>query len=181
MRILAIINNPRLTPNHRQELLTKLRWEGLMVRNARIASDHIELDVLVNDEREVRLVERLGLNLQEVRVIDMERTINYDVHDALFKYVELFNKERFWEAHEVLEGVWRLNRDKGLQGLIILAAAFVKLQENNPRAFTELMMRAKDLIKNSNIPINKKSLLKRIDNALRSQKPFRIESADIEY
>jgi len=95
MRILAIINNPGLTPNHRQELLTKLRWEGLMVRNARIASDHIELDVLVNDEREVRLVERLGLNLQEVRVIDMERTINYDVHDALFKYVELFNKERF--------------------------------------------------------------------------------------
>jgi Domain of unknown function (DUF309). len=85
------------------------------------------------------------------------------------------------EAHEVLEGVWRLNRDKGLQGLIILAAAFVKLQENNPRAFTELMMRAKDLIKNSNIPINKKSLLKRIDNALRSQKPFRIGSADIEY
>ncbi|MFP3281002.1 MAG: hypothetical protein RXO76_08065 [Vulcanisaeta sp.] len=66
-----------------------------MVRNARVASDHIELDVLVNDEREVRLVERLGLNLQEVRVIDMERTINYDVHDALFKYVELFNKERF--------------------------------------------------------------------------------------
>jgi hypothetical protein len=95
MRILAIINNPGLTPNHRQELLTKLRWEGLMVRNARIASDHIELDVLVNDEREVRLVERLGLKLQEVRVIDMERTINYDVHDALFKYVELFNKERF--------------------------------------------------------------------------------------
>jgi len=181
MRILATTNNPGLTPNHRQELLTKLRREGLMVRNARIASDHIELDVLVNDEREVRLVERLGLNLQEVRVIDMERTINYDVHDALFKYVELFNKERFWEAHEVLEEVWRLNRDKGLQGLIILAAAFVKLQENNPRAFTELMMRAKDLIKNSNIPINKKSLLKRIDNALRSQKPFRIESADIEY
>jgi len=181
MRILAITNNPGLTPNHRQELLTKLRREGLMVRNARIASDHIELDVLVNDEREVRLVERLGLDLQEVRVIDMERTINYDMHDALFKYVELFNKERFWEAHEVLEGVWRLNRDKGLQGLIILAAAFVKLQENNPRAFTGLMMRAKDLIKNSNIPINKKSLLKRIDNALRSQKPFRIESADIEY
>ena len=181
MRLLVIISNPGITPSHRQEILTRLRREGLMVRNARIASDHIELDVVADDEREVRLVERLGLNLQEVRVIDMERTINYDVHDALFKYVELFNKERFWEAHEVLEEVWRLNRDKGLQGLIMLAAAFVKLQENNPRAFTELMMRAKDLIKNSNIPINKKSLLKRIDNALRSQKPFRIESADIKY
>jgi predicted metal-dependent hydrolase len=181
MRLLVITSNPGITPSHRQEILTRLRREGLMVRNARIASDHIELDVVADDEREVRLVERLGLNLQEVRVIDMERTINYDVHDALFKYVELFNKERFWEAHEVLEGVWRLNRDKGLQGLIILAAAFVKLQENNPRAFEELMTRAKDLIKNSNIPINKKSLLKRIDNALRSQKPFRIESADIEY
>ena len=181
MRLLVIISNPGITPSHRQEILTRLRREGLMVRNARIASDHIELDVVADDEREVRLVERLGLKSQEVHVIDTERTINYDVYDALFKYVELFNKERFWEAHEVLEGIWRLNRDRGLQGLIILAAAFVKLQENNPRAFEELMTRAKDLIKNNNIPINKKSLLKRIDNVLRSQKPFRIESADIEY
>jgi hypothetical protein len=39
----------------------------------------LDLDyVLADDEREVRLVERLGLNLQEVRVIDAERTINYD-------------------------------------------------------------------------------------------------------
>jgi len=95
MRLLVIISNPGITPSHRQEILTRLRREGLMVRNARIASDHIELDVVADDEREVRLVERLGLKPQEVRVIDMERTINYDVHDALFKYVELFNKERF--------------------------------------------------------------------------------------
>jgi hypothetical protein len=95
MRLLVITSNPGITPSHRQEILTRLRREGLMVRNARIVSDHIELDVVADDEREVRLVERLGLKLQEIRVIDMERTINYDVHDALFKYVELFNKERF--------------------------------------------------------------------------------------
>ena len=64
------------------------------------------------------------------------------------------------EAHEVLEGVWRLNRDKGLQGLIILAAAFVKLQENNPRAFTELMMRAKDLIKTAIYQLTRKAFSK---------------------
>ncbi len=76
-------------------------------------------------------------------------------------------------------GLWRLNRDKGSQRLIILAAAFVKLQENNLRAFTELIMRAKDLIISDNILISKEKLFKKINIALKIHKSFKIESSDI--
>jgi len=47
----------------------------------------------------------------------------------------LFNEERYWEAHEVLEGQWK--QAKGaekqlLQGMILTAAALVHAQKNEP-------------------------------------------------
>lgn len=52
----------------------------------------------------------------------------------LCDFIRLFNERRFFEAHEVLEGLWR--REPGsdrdfYQGLIQIAAAFVHLQKNN--------------------------------------------------
>jgi len=46
--------------------------------------------------------------------------------------VSLFNAERFWEAHEVLEALWRVavGEEKTLlQGLILVCAAFVHVQK----------------------------------------------------
>ena len=43
-----------------------------------------------------------------------------------------FNEERFWEAHEVLEGVWKkcFEGEKELvQGIILAAAALVHFQK----------------------------------------------------
>ena len=45
----------------------------------------------------------------------------------------LFNEQRFWEVHEVLEGLWKELRgsEKELvQGLILVAAALVHVQKN---------------------------------------------------
>jgi predicted metal-dependent hydrolase len=50
----------------------------------------------------------------------------------LDRFVDLFNAGRFFAAHEELEAVWReRDGDPFLQGLIILAAAFVKLQRGS--------------------------------------------------
>ena len=50
------------------------------------------------------------------------------------EFFELFNLEKFFEAHEVLEGLWRetqgTERDF-YQGLIQIAAAFVHVQKKN--------------------------------------------------
>ena len=49
------------------------------------------------------------------------------------RYVELFNAEEFWEAHEALEDLWKeSDNDLFLRGLIVFAAAFVHMQRNNP-------------------------------------------------
>ncbi|HWI52775.1 MAG TPA: DUF309 domain-containing protein [Symbiobacteriaceae bacterium] len=49
------------------------------------------------------------------------------------RYIELFNREEFWEAHEALEELWKeSDNDLFLRGLIVFAAAFVHVQRNNP-------------------------------------------------
>ena len=49
--------------------------------------------------------------------------------------VELFNQERFWEAHEALEEIWRSVADDAeaqvLQGLIQAAAALLHRERGN--------------------------------------------------
>ncbi len=55
---------------------------------------------------------------------------------ALQRGVALFNATKFFEAHEVWEDQWRLESGEPrlfLQGLIQVAAGFVKLQRGSPR------------------------------------------------
>ena len=183
IRVLAIARNPGLSPVDRMTLLTNIRRAvKFRVINARIASDHVELDVDVSGLSDIDELRRLGFEVMEVVNIEDEARVDneLDMGSSITKYVELFNRERFWEAHEVLEKIWRSNRDEGIRGLIILAAAFVKIQENNPGAFKRLMMTAKELIMNNEIPwINKESILRKIDNALVAMRPFKIEETDL--
>jgi hypothetical protein len=52
-------------------------------------------------------------------------------------YFALFNEQKFYEAHDILEDLWLADK-RGLdgdffKGLIQLAGAFVHLQKNRPR------------------------------------------------
>ena len=52
------------------------------------------------------------------------------------EFVDLFNRERYFEAHEVLEALWL--REKGearrfYQGMIQTAAVFVHIQKKNSK------------------------------------------------
>lgn len=53
-------------------------------------------------------------------------------------YFDLFNRQCFYEAHDVLEDLWLIDRDGPdgafYKGLIQLAGAFVLLQKNRLRA-----------------------------------------------
>lgn len=48
------------------------------------------------------------------------------------EFIQLFNDNRFWDAHEALEGPWRQNRSNFYKGLIIFASAYVHVQRGNP-------------------------------------------------
>lgn len=46
-------------------------------------------------------------------------------------FIECWNDARFFEAHEVLEGLWIRTRDEYQRGLIQLAAALYHIQRAN--------------------------------------------------
>jgi uncharacterized protein len=57
----------------------------------------------------------------------------------------LFNQERFWEGHEVLESLWRVaaGEEKSLiQGIILVCAAYVHLQKDEPAVALGVALRA---------------------------------------
>ncbi len=51
--------------------------------------------------------------------------------DDLTRFAECWNSGRFFDAHETLEPRWIKTRDRGLRGLIQLAAAFHHLDKGN--------------------------------------------------
>jgi hypothetical protein len=57
----------------------------------------------------------------------------------------LFNAERYWEGHEVLEGMWRnlKGEDKSyVQGIILVCAAYVHHQKGENDVATGVLRRA---------------------------------------
>lgn len=68
---------------------------------------------------------------------------------AIDEAISLFNVERFWEAHEVLESLWRVaegTEKKLLQGLILVCAAFVHHQKDESKVALGVARRALPLL-----------------------------------
>ena len=70
--------------------------------------------------------------------------------ELLRRGAELFNRQQFFEAHEVWEDAWRVERGEPayfLQGLIQIAAGFVKLQRSEPRGTIGLLRKGASKLK----------------------------------
>src|SRR2546422_3405331 len=70
-----------------------------------------------------------------------------DVADSFRDGIRLFNEEYFFEAHEHLEGLWRLEHGEPrqfLQGLIQICAAFSHFQNGNLIGAVNLLKRGAD-------------------------------------
>ena len=93
-----------------------------------------------------------------------------------------FNSERYWEAHENLESVWRNsagNEKSYLQGIILVCAAFVHHQKREDEVALGVLRRAlKQLsyLEDSYHEIKVDRLRKNTEEVLASKKfePFRI-------
>jgi hypothetical protein len=68
---------------------------------------------------------------------------------AIDEAVALFDAERYWEAHEVLESLWRVaegDEKRLLQGLILVCAAFVHHQKDEEKVALGVARRAIPLL-----------------------------------
>ena len=134
--MLHLENNGYLPLNSR-ELVHRARELcsdiGASIRVARVASKFVEFDVSVEKEKFDSLVEKLSSigKLDNARhVVEEEIEQEQGIKDGIF----YFNNERFWEAHEAWEGVWKkcngLEKEV-IQGIILVAVAFAHSQKNN--------------------------------------------------
>ena len=132
-----------------QDKIRELLGSEDKIGNLRISTSAIELDVFVDSPNLKRVKDLLEAKISTVvtlRSIDPRASSKHD-DETLRKGIDLFNQERFWEAHEVLEEIWHpstgVERDV-IQGLILTAAAFVHYQKNENAVCLSILGRARD-------------------------------------
>lgn len=129
----------RLVPPKGGNFLTTLRAiagsMGVEVRNPKRTSyGALEVDVFVPTRSDFDL---FLAALAPLSRLEFSRDLNVapphaSDEELLTEARAYFNSERYWECHEVLEGLWRRKEGEEkslLQGLILVCAAFVHHQK----------------------------------------------------
>ena len=124
---------------------------GRAVNPKRTSYGSLEMDVFTQSRQDFDLflaaVEPLG-RLEFFR--DLQAPPQFlPKSQAVAEAVSLFNGERFWEAHEVLESVWRTStgdEKRLLQGLILVCAALVHQQKGEDGVAVGVAKRAVPLL-----------------------------------
>lgn len=140
------------------ELRKRVDKFGIVIKNVRIADAAIEFDLFANDQDSKDDALRV-LSLEYGSVLGERDLTNegtsfqerrQNKEEIVNVSIQLFNEERYWECHETLEEIWRVEKDRNekelQQGVIIAASALVHAQKNEntvclgmiPRALAKL-------------------------------------------
>jgi uncharacterized protein len=147
--MLHLQNTVPYTPKEAILLLQKARKlvePEVTIRDARVSKKYLEFDLSIAEDKDIwPTVERFQViaplaSYEEI----MERYMKKD--EAIMRAVQLFNDERYWEAHESLEYVWKdaTGTEKEiLNGIILIAAAFVHHEKDELDICVSILRRAK--------------------------------------
>jgi hypothetical protein len=154
-RFMVHLKNSGYVPTDAKTLLAKadqLTSEmDVIVRDMRVSTKYLEFDVSVKKEELDEVVKKfqtLG-SLNDARHVVEEKI---EKEEALQRAKQYFNDEKYWECHEVLEGVWKKTHEgeKDLvQGIILVAAALVHYQKNENDICLSIMKRAMEKLSSS--------------------------------
>ncbi len=121
---------------------------GVSPRNPKWTSyGALELDVFTPSRADFELFVSAVKPLAEVEFTkDLNLVPLHKAEPKLFDEARrLFNDERYWECHEVLEGVWRKKQGDErslLQGIILVCAAFIHHQKGEEAVALGVLARA---------------------------------------
>jgi hypothetical protein len=148
-RYMVHLKNSSYTPKDATELLYRARslieQDGLVVRDTRVSQKYIEYDISIPEgASEKTIVEKLQdiAPLAEIEQV-VERQLAKD--NAISMAIQAFNDEKYWSAHELLEGVWKSasGTEKSiLNGIILVAAAFVHDEKDEQEICISILRRA---------------------------------------
>lgn len=131
---------------------TVARTLGVDPRNPKWTSyGALELDIFSPTEADFDLFSSALRPLAEFEFTkDLNVTPPHRGDEDLFAEARgLFNAERYWECHEVLEGIWRQRQGEEkrlLQGVILVCAAFVHHQKQEEAVAVSVLKRSLPLL-----------------------------------
>ena len=136
-RYMVYLDNPQYAPPDADLILKKSRELtnslDIIIRDCRIASDFIELDLSLEKLENIDKVLNLLKRISSTKEIMEVKERHFSKTEAINRAVVLFNDEKYWWSHEALEMVWKeaIGQEKLLlNGLILICAAYVHYQKN---------------------------------------------------
>lgn len=134
-RYMVHLKNSGYVPSDAKMLLAKADEltsdMHVIIRDMRVSNLNLEYDISVKEQELEKILEKL----RPIGELDNARHVveeKMEKEYAIKKAIDYFDEERFWECHEVLEGVWKktFEAEKDLvQGIILVAAALVHFQK----------------------------------------------------
>lgn len=155
-RYLLYLNNRKFQPSDAPGILDAARTcipksGSIVIRDVRVARRFIEFDLSVSGERILSEVAVKALStVGDLDSYEMLRDENFSKEEGMARAIDLFNTERFWRCHEVLEGIWKRSEGEEkelLNGVILVAAAFVHFQKGEDEICVGILRRAYDKIR----------------------------------
>ena len=154
--MLHLKNSSELNRKMAKDILRKSRiiasGMNLTLRDCRVSKKYVEFDTTISESDLDELVEKLS----SIRPLDHAKHVIEEIVEkekAISEGVDYFNNERFWECHEILEGVWKNcdgNEKFLVQGLILVAAGLVHYQKDEDSICISIFNRALEKLENSN-------------------------------
>lgn len=150
--LFRLANVNRYSPNDVPKISGKVRkilGSNESASHFRIGTDALEFNLFAHSEDDLdmkrKLLEENGFKILTEKLLDTPPSRISDA-EAVAEGLRLFNEERFWESHEVLEQIWRESTGEerdALQSVILAAAAFVHYQKGEPDIFLSVLKRAR--------------------------------------
>ncbi|MDC0064355.1 DUF309 domain-containing protein [Candidatus Nitrosopelagicus sp.] len=125
---------------------------NLTLRDCRVSKQYVEFDTTISKSDLDELIEKLS----SIGPLDHAKHVIEEIVEkekAISEGIDYFNNERFWECHEILEGVWKNcdgNEKFLVQGLILVAAGLVHYQKDEDSICISIFNRALEKLENSN-------------------------------
>ena len=150
--LLRVANKDGYTPKDVERVasgIRKILGSRESASHFRVATDALEFNMFARDHEELddrqRRLTQSPFKIVNLKLLDTPpKVVNKE--EALAEGVDLFNEERFWECHEVLEQAWHASKGverDAIQSIILTAAAFVHYQKGEEEICLSILKRAR--------------------------------------
>lgn len=156
--MLYLDNDPKdsFSPDKSWTILSKARGlfdtKKIIIRDLRIANKFLEFDISMSEQIDINDIIESMKNISSFKeIVKVEEHLDYDKEGLIKKAIILFNEEKYWWAHEKLENVWKKSfgdEKKLLNGIILIAAAFVHFQKDENDVCLSILNRAFNKLRN---------------------------------